>query len=104
MRRRTSSTTHHTNHDPSYFTSVARDRADGSATRNPSLSYSNSYKSWRIAKLDGGLAYSFASGDDLPPTDQPFTIYNGLAPAPTLIIHKSDPRLKVPVWDMLFDK
>ena len=52
------------------------------------------YKSWRIAKLDGGLAYSLSSKEDLPPTDQPFETYNGMPPAPTLIIHKGDPRLK----------
>jgi UMP-CMP kinase len=35
----------------------AWDRADGKASRNPSLSYSNSYKCWRISRLDGHLAY-----------------------------------------------
>jgi len=33
---------------------MAWDRADGNSARSPALSYSNSYKSWRICRLDWG--------------------------------------------------
>ena len=46
----------------------AWDRADGQAKRNPSLSYSSTYKAWRLAKLDGHLAYDCTSDSDMPPT------------------------------------
>jgi len=45
---------------------LAWDRADGKAERSPSLSYSNSYKSWRISRLDGHLAYHVTGDTDLP--------------------------------------
>ena len=73
---------------------MAWDRADGKAKRNPSLSYSNSYKSWRIARLDGHLAYDCTSEEALPPTDVTWNVYKkGIAPAPKIIIHESDPRI-----------
>ena len=46
---------------------MAWDRADGAAARSPSLSYSNSYQSWRISRLDGHLAYEITCEDELPP-------------------------------------
>ena len=48
----------------------AWDRADGRAARSPSLSYSNSYASWRISRLDGHLAYHITCDEALPPTDR----------------------------------
>jgi len=48
---------------------LAWDRADGKAARNPSISYSNSYKAWRLSKLDGHLAYEMVTESDMPPTD-----------------------------------
>ena len=73
---------------------MAWDRADGKAKRNPSLSYSNSYKAWRIARLDGHLAYDCTSEAALPPTDVTWNVYKkGVAPAPKIIIHESDPRI-----------
>lgn len=72
---------------------MAWDRADGKAKRNPSLSYSNTYKAWRLARLDGHLAYTILNGDDLPTTTAAWDVYkNGVAPAPKIVIHKSDPR------------
>ena len=48
------------------------DRVDGKAKRNPSISYSNTYKAWRVSRLDGHLAYDYTGEDlDLPPTDKP---------------------------------
>ena len=73
---------------------MAWDRADGKAKRNPSLSYSNSYKAWRIARLDGHLAYDCTSEAALPPTDIPWNVYKkGVAPAPKIIMHETDPRI-----------
>lgn len=43
----------------------AFDRADGKAKRSPAISYSNSYKSWRISRLDGHLAYEITCDDAL---------------------------------------
>jgi len=55
---------------PGYWNDrMAWDRADGKAARSPALSYSNSYKSWRISRLDGHLAYEITCDDELPPTD-----------------------------------
>ena len=73
---------------------MAWDRADGKAKRNPSLSYSNSYKAWRIARLDGHLAYDCTSDVALPPTDVTWNVYKkGVAPAPKIIMHETDPRI-----------
>ena len=69
---------------------MAWDRADGKSERSPALSYSNSYKSWRIARLDGHLAYDMTCDDDLPPTDLEWHVYKkGVAPAPKLVLHLS---------------
>jgi hypothetical protein len=44
---------------PGYWNGkMAWDRADGRSKRNPAFSYSNSYKAWRVARLDGHLAYT----------------------------------------------
>lgn len=72
---------------------MAWDRADGKAARSPALSYSNSYKSWRISRLDGHLAYEITCDDELPPTDREWNVYKmGVAPAPRVVIHYVDPR------------
>jgi len=42
---------------------LAWDRADGKSARSPALSYSNTYKSWRICRLDGHLAYDATCPD-----------------------------------------
>jgi UMP-CMP kinase len=76
---------------------MAWDRADGKAERSPSISYSNSYQSWRISRLDGHLAYDMTCDDDLPPTDREWHVYKmGVAPAPKLVLHYFDPRLPCP--------
>lgn len=81
----------------------AWDRADGKAARSPSLSYSNSYKSWRISRLDGHLAYHITCEDDLPPTDREWDVYKmGVAPAPTVTVYHSDPRLPCPKPNVVF--
>ena len=54
---------------------MAWDRADGKCERSPSLSYSNTYKSWRIARADGHLAYDMTCDDDMPPTDKEWHVY-----------------------------
>ena len=79
---------------PGYWNSkMAWDRADGRAARSPAISYSNTYQSWRICRLDGHLAYEITCEEALPPTDRPWTVYKmGGAPAPTLVIHQADPR------------
>jgi hypothetical protein len=52
---------------PGYWNGkMAWDRADGKAARSPAISYSNSYKSWRISRLDGHLAYEITCDDKLP--------------------------------------
>lgn len=72
---------------------LAWDRADGKCEREPSLSYSGSYKAWRIARLDGHLAYECPSEAELPDCDKPWKVYKkGVAPAPTIVIHEKDPR------------
>jgi UMP-CMP kinase len=82
---------------------MAWDRADGKADRSPSLSYSNSYKSWRISRLDGHLAYDMTCEDDLPPTDKEWHIYKmGVAPAPKIVLHYFDPRLPCPKPNVVF--
>ncbi len=82
---------------------LAWDRADGKAARSPSLSYSNSYKSWRISRLDGHLAYHITCDDDLPPTDREWEVYKmGVAPAPRVVLHHYDPRLPCPKPNVVF--
>jgi hypothetical protein len=73
---------------------LAWDRADGKAARSPSLSYSNSYKAWRLCRLDGHLAYDDSCEDALPREGNGWNVYKkGVAPAPTVVVHKTDPRL-----------
>jgi UMP-CMP kinase len=65
--------------------------------RNPALSYSGSYNSWRIARGDGHLAYSTINGQydtELPPEDvKAWEVYKkGQPPIPTITIHQADPR------------
>ena len=74
----------------------AWDRADGRGERSPALSYSNTYQSWRIARLDGHLAYDFTTDAPLPPQSGWHVYKKGEPPAPTLTIHESDPRLAEP--------
>lgn len=81
----------------------AWDRADGKSARSPSLSYSNSYTSWRISRLDGHLAYHTTGDDALPPTDRQWDVYKmGVAPAPSVTIHHCDPRLPAPAPHVVF--
>lgn len=82
---------------------MAWDRADGKCERNPSISWSQTYKSWRIARLDGHLAYHYDSEDDLPPTDVQWNVYKkGVAPAPKVVLHHFDPRLPCPAPNIVF--
>ena len=82
---------------------MAWDRADGKAARSPSLSYSNSYKSWRISRLDGHLAYDMTCMDEMPPTDREWHVYKmGVAPAPKVVLHHFDPRLPCPKPNVVF--
>ncbi len=82
---------------------MAWDRADGKCDRSPSLSYSNSYKSWRIARLDGHLAYHITCDDELPPTGREWDVYHkGVAPAPTITLHYFDPREDCPAPNVVF--
>lgn len=82
---------------------LAWDRADGKCERNPSLSYSNSYQSWRIARLDGHLAYHITCEDELPPTDREWDVYKmGVAPAPKVVLHHFDPREPCPAPNVVF--
>ena len=82
---------------------LAWDRADGQCERSPSLSYSNSYRSWRIARLDGHLAYHITCDDELPPTDREWEVYKmGIAPAPKLALHHFDPRQPCPPPNVVF--
>lgn len=82
---------------------MAWDRADGKSSRSPSLSYSNSYTSWRISRLDGHLAYDFTGTEDLPPTDREWHVYKmGVAPAPKIVIHHFDPREPCPKPNAVF--
>ena len=82
---------------------LAWDRADGKCERSPSLSYSNSYKSWRIARSDGHLAYHITCDDTLPPTDREWDDYKmGVAPAPQVVIHHCDPREPCPPPNVVF--
>jgi UMP-CMP kinase family protein len=71
----------------------AWDRADRKSARNPALSYSNSYKAWRLCRLDGHLAYTIENEDELPDTPTTWDVYKkGVAPAPKITVHSSDPR------------
>lgn len=82
---------------------MAWDRADGRAVRSPALSYSNSYKSWRISRLDGHLAYEITCDDELPPTNRQWNVYKmGVAPAPKVTIHFIDPRQPCPPPNVVF--
>ena len=82
---------------------MAWDRADGKSARSPALSYSNSYKSWRICRLDGHLAYEITCDDELPPTDREWQIYKkGVAPAPKVVLHHFDPREACPKPNVVF--
>ncbi|MDA0284605.1 MAG: nucleoside monophosphate kinase [Planctomycetota bacterium] len=82
---------------------MAWDRADGKSARSPSLSYSNSYKSWRICRLDGHLAYDATCEDEMPPTDTEWHVYKkGVAPAPKVVLHHYDPRLPCPDPNVVF--
>lgn len=82
---------------------MAWDRADGKSARSPALSYSNSYKSWRICRLDGHLAYDATCDDDLPPTDIQWHVYKkGTPPAPKVVLHHFDPRLPCPPPNVVF--
>lgn len=82
---------------------MAWDRADGKSERSPALSYSNSYRSWRICRLDGHLAYDMTCEDDLPPTDREWHVYKkGVAPAPKVTLHHFDPREPCPAPNVMF--
>lgn len=82
---------------------MAWDRADGKADRSPSLSYSNSYKSWRISRLDGHLAYHITCDDEMPPTDREWDVYKmGVAPAPRVTVYHCDPRQPCPKPNVVF--
>lgn len=82
---------------------MAWDRADGKSSRSPALSYSNSYSSWRICRLDGHLAYDNTCEDEMPPTDKEWHVYKkGVAPAPQVTIHHYDPREPCPEPNVVF--
>lgn len=89
---------------PGYWNGkLAWDRADGKSARSPALSYSNSYKSWRICRLDGHLAYEITCDDELPPTDRDWNVYKmGVAPAPKVSIYYCDPRQPCPAPNVVF--
>lgn len=82
---------------------MAWDRADGKSARSPALSYSNSYQSWRICRLDGHLAYEITCEDEMPPTNREWQVYKkGVAPAPKVMLHHSDPRQPSPTPNVVF--
>jgi len=82
---------------------MAWDRADGKSARSPALSYSNSYRSWRICRLDGHLAYDATCEDAMPPTDRQWHVYKkGVAPAPKVVLHHYDPRQPCPNPNVVF--
>ena len=89
---------------PGYWNGrMAWDRADGKSERSPSLSYSNSYQSWRICRLDGHLAYDMTCEDEMPPTDKEWHVYKkGVAPAPKVTLHHCDPRQPCPKPNVVF--
>lgn len=82
---------------------MAWDRADGECERSPAISYSETYQSWRICRLDGHLAYDATCQDEMPPVDREWHVYKkGVAPAPKVVIHHSDPRLPCPAPNVFF--
>ena len=82
---------------------MAWDRADGKSARNPALSFSNTYNSWSICRLDGHLAYDITSEDELPPTDREWHVYKkGGAPAPKVVLHHYGPRQPCPKPNVVF--
>ena len=82
---------------------MAWDRADGQSARSPAISYSNSYQSWRISRLDGHLAYEITCEDELPPTDREWNVYKkGVSPAPKVTLHYFDPRQPCPKPNVVF--
>lgn len=82
---------------------MAWDRADGKSARSPALSYSNSYQSWRICRLDGHLAYDNTIDVPMPPTDREWHVYKkGVAPAPKIVVHHYDPREACPPPNVVF--
>ncbi len=89
---------------PGYWNGrMAWDRADGKAARSPALSYSNTYKSWRICRLDGHLAYDATCDEAMPPTDREWHVYKkGVAPAPKVVLHHFDPRQPCPAPNVVF--
>jgi UMP-CMP kinase len=89
---------------PGYWNGrMAWDRADGKSARSPALSYSNSYKSWRICRLDGHLAYDNTCDNEMPPTDTEWHVYRkGVAPAPHIVVHHYDPRKPCPLPNVVF--
>ncbi|UUC96511.1 nucleoside monophosphate kinase [Comamonas sp. C11] len=89
---------------PGYWNDkMAWDRADGKAVRSPAISYSNGFKSWRICRLDGHLAYEMTCEDELPPTDRTWNVYKmGVAPAPKVEIFHVDPRELCPTPNVVF--
>ena len=89
---------------PGYWNGrMAWDRADGKSARSPALSYSNTYKSWRICRLDGHLAYDATCDDAMPPTDREWHVYKkGVAPAPKVVLHHFDPRQPCPEPNVVF--
>ena len=89
---------------PGYWNGkMAWDRADGKTDRKPALSYSNSYKSWRICRLDGHLAYDLTCEDEMPPTNRTWHVYKkGVAPAPKIVLHHYDPRRPCPKPNVVF--
>jgi UMP-CMP kinase len=89
---------------PGYWNGkMAWDRADGKSARSPAISYSNSYKSWRICRLDGHLAYEITCDDELPPVDREWNVYKmGVAPAPKVAIYHVDPRQPCPKPNIVY--
>ncbi len=82
---------------------MAWDRADGKGERSPAISYSNTYQSWRICRLDGHLAYDMTCQQGLPPTDREWHVYKkGVAPAPKIVLHHFDPREPCPKPNVVF--
>ena len=82
---------------------MAWDRADGKSARSPAISYSNTYKSWRICRLDGHLAYDATFDEPMPPTDREWHVYKkGVAPAPKVVLHHFDPRQPCPLPNVVF--
>ncbi|PCJ56288.1 MAG: adenylate kinase [Planctomycetota bacterium] len=82
---------------------MAWDRADGKSARSPSISYSNTYKSWRISRLDGHLAYDNTCEDQMPPIGKEWHVYKkGVAPAPKIVLHYYDPNQPCPMPNVVF--